>query len=309
MGKQERNPAPLTTKPSITLADMMQRFKTDDDCKAYIRDCRWPDGVVRCPRCKSDKVYELKARPFHWQCRACQKNGYRFSVITRTVFENTKYPLRAWFQVAYVMSQSREGVSALQIHRQIGSGSYETAWYLCTRIRSAMRGGVLPLEGEVEVDETHVGGLETNKHLSKRLGMKGAAAAKATVIGAISRKGNVVCQAVENTSAETFERFVEQVVAEPQKVRLLATDEHGGYRYLRNFGYPHKTVSHGEHKYVVGTVHTNTIESFWSLLKRGVVGTYHHVRKEYLPLYLNEFSFRFNERKNPDIFGEIIRSA
>ncbi len=308
------------TANQLTLRELLQRFPNEEACRTFLAKKRWPDGVVKCPRC-GEKAYTLKARPFHYLCKSgketvdkqtglvsvCNKqNGYRFSVITRTIFENTNYPLREWFTVIFLMFSSKKGMSALQIHRMIGTGSYETAWYMCTRIRAAMQGDVLPLEGEVEVDETYIGGKEQNKHRNKRLGKKGAHASKTAVIGAISRKGNIVCQSLEETSAETYERFVEQAVAEPQKLRLLATDEHGGYQYLRKLGYPHKTVSHSAGEYVVGTVHTNTIESFWSLLKRGIIGNYHHVSREYLPLYLNEFSFRFNNRKNPDIFDAII---
>lgn len=220
MPKTKRIRKPLTTKPSMTLTALMERFKTEDDCKAYIRDCRWPDGVVHCPRCENEKVYTL-TRPWTWQCRACQKNGYRFSIITRTIFENTKFPLRTWFQVGYLMSQSKKGISALQIHRQIDSGSYETAWYMCTRIRSAMQGDALPLTGVVEVDETGIGGKDKNRHWDKKQHVTGLSG-KMTVIGAIARKGNVVCQVIEKTNAATLDRFVRETVSE--KVSLVTTD-------------------------------------------------------------------------------------
>jgi transposase-like protein len=197
-------------------------------------------------------------------------------------------------------------MSALQIHRMLGTGSYETAWFMCHRIRAAMRGDAFPLTGEVEVDETFIGGKQKNRHASVRAKYSGGGAAhtgKVTVIGAIARKGNVVAQVIENTSAETLSRFVETAVAD--KVTLIATDEYVGYTDLKHF-YPHQTVDHKAHEYVRGNVHTNNIESFWSLLKRGVIGTYHNVSKDYLPLNLNEFSFRFNNRKNPDIFDLII---
>jgi transposase-like protein len=150
---------PLTTQPTMTLTALMERFKTEDDCRAYLRDSRWPNGV-RCPRCKNEKVYELKSRPWHWQCQACAKKGYRFSVTTKTIFENTKYPLRTWFQVAYLICQSKKGISALQIHRQIKSGDYRTAWFMCHRIRWAMTEPAFKtmLNGTVEADETYVGG-------------------------------------------------------------------------------------------------------------------------------------------------------
>jgi len=306
----DKKPKPLTTQPSMTLREMHARFATEDDCKTFIRDSRWPDGV-RCPRCGNEKVYVLK-QPFKWQCqsKACGKNGYRFSVTTGTVFENTKYPLRVWFEVGYLMCQSKKGISALQIHRQIGSGEYRTAWFMCHRFRAAMKNEEFKqLLGQVEIDETFLGGKQKNRHKNVRAKYHGGGAAntgKVTVIGAIARTGNVVAQMIENTSAETLSSFVEQTVNE--KVTLVATDEYVGYTDLKYF-YPHESVQHRSGQYVRAEVHTNNIENFWSLLKRGVVGTFHNVSKDYLPLYLNEFTFRHNERGNPDIFQKLISSC
>ena len=306
MDKKRKPPQTPTVKPRYTLAQTMAQFSTEDACKAFIRDLRWPNGVT-CPRCKADNVHAVAAKPFHWQCRKCNKNGYRFSVITGTIFENTKYPLVTWFQVAYLMCQSKKGMSALQIHRQIGSGSYETAWYMCTRIRAAMKNETFEkLIGEVEADETWIGGKESNKHLSKRTGKRGAVG-KTMVIGAISRKGNVVCQMIEDAGFSTLQNFVKETVS--QKVTLMATDENTGYRHLGAHGFVHKTVNHSQREYVVGSTHTNTIEGFWSLLKRGIVGSYHKVSKDYLPLYLNEFTFRYNHRNDPDIFRALLSSV
>jgi transposase-like protein len=295
----------MTTKPNMTLTEMMTRFSTDEACKNFLQDQRWPNGV-QCPRCKSAKVYALKARPFHWVCKNKDcggRNGYRFSVITKTVFENTNYPLRTWFQVIYLMTQSKKGISALQIHRQIGSGDYRTAWYMCHRIRAAMKdGGFAKLMGEVEVDETFIGGKDKNRHWSKKGHVTGGSG-KVGVIGAISRKGNVVCQIIEKTDRATLTGFVRQTVND--RVSLVATDEAYGYDAVKRF-FPHEVVKHSEREYVHGNIHTNNIEAFWSLLKRGVVGTFHNVSKAYLPLYLAEFSYRHNNRNNPHIFADVI---
>lgn len=169
---------PLTVQPTITLAQLMKEYGSEEVCKALLRDMRWPNGV-KCPRCQNEKVYTLAARPFHWVCKsgaetvdkqtgqvfACHKrNGYRFSVITKTIFENTNYPLSTWFQVIYLMTQSKKGISALQIHRQIGSGDYRTAWYMCQRVRAAMTDpNMKALLGDVEVDETYIGGKAKNR--------------------------------------------------------------------------------------------------------------------------------------------------
>src|SRR5437867_6716249 len=156
-----------TTKPSMTERQLAERFATEDACKQFLTDQRWPDRKVHCPRCGlSLKVYALKARPFHWVCKHCAKNGYRFSILTGTIFENTNVPLRTWFKVIYRMTQAKKGVSAMEVWRIIdpvrgSKGSYRTAWYICHRIRAAMNNGTFRrLTGEVEVDETYVGGKE-----------------------------------------------------------------------------------------------------------------------------------------------------
>jgi transposase-like protein len=296
----------------MTLADFDRLFPDEQSCWTYLLLRRWPSGP-HCPRCDNDHVYESTARPWHWQCKKCGKNNrtpYRFSLKTGTIFEETKVPLWTWFKVLYFMLTSKKGMSALQIHRMVGFGSYRTAWYMCMRLRASMHDpDFKQLMGIVEVDETNIGGKQENRHWKDRQKYHGGGSAhtgKTTVIGAISRKGNVVCRIIENTSADSSSGFVEQAVSE--KVSLVATDEAGGYRDLGYF-YRHEVVRHRSREYVRGEVHTNNIESFWSLLKRGVVGTYHNVSKKYLPLYLAEFQFRHNNRREADIFGKAIEGA
>lgn len=205
------------------------------------------------------------------------------------------------------MTQSKKGINALQIHRQIGTGEYRTAWYMCLRIRAAMSDKSSPkLMGEVEVDETYIVGKEKNKHKWQRIGGSGTTG-KVAVIGAISRKGKVVAKVIENTDTHTLNQFVNQAVSE--EVSLVATDEHSGYRHLKAQGFHHETVKHEKGKYVRGLVHTSNLDRFWGLLKRGIVGSFHHVSKEYLPLYLAEFSFRHNHRHNPFMFDEVVKEC
>jgi len=292
----------------MTLTEFDRLFPNEDACKEYLTHQRWPDGV-KCPRCDNPKVYTLKFKPFHWACGVCcnkPRQPYRFSVTVGTIFDNTKYPLKTWFEVLWQMLNSKKGVSALQIQRQIGCKAYRTAWYMCHRLRASMYDpDFRQLMGIVEVDETFLGGKDKNRHWDKKSHVTGGiGSGKVGVIGAISRKGNVVCQIIENTDAATLNRFVRKAVSD--KVDLVATDEHGGYGHLEALGYHHESVSHGAGEYVRGEVHTNNLENFWSLLKRGVIGTYHHVSKKYLPLYLAEFQFRHNNRKNADIFGSAI---
>ena len=288
--------------------DLIARFDTEDSCKAYLVERRWPDGV-HCPRCGNAKVWAVKSRPFHWLCKACNKNGYRFSVITGTIFENTKYPLVEWFKVAFLMYHSKKGMSAHQIHRMIGTGSYETAWYMCHRIRVAMQNSAKgKLFGEVEVDETFVGGKAKNRHVGERggPGRGGLGSGKKPVVGAISRKGKVVARVVESVDSATLKGFVREVVSD--KVTLLVSDEWVGYRGLDR-EYPHEVIRHTHEQYVVGAIHTQTIESFWSLIKRGIFGNFHKVSETYLPLYVSEFEFRHNIRGTEDPFGQIIASC
>ena len=288
----------------------MTRFPTDDSCMEYLVSMRWPKGTY-CPRCGATKVHKL-ARPWNWQCKGCSKTGYRFSPLVGTIFENTNVGLRTWFQVIYLMCQSKKGMSALQIHRIIGSGSYRTAWYMCHRIRAAIENDEFKkLTGVVEVDETYIGGKARNRHGGgigggRRKGHGGRGpAGKLAVIGAISRKGKVVARMIENTDADTLQGFVKGTVG---KVSMTATDQASGY-----FGLPdkfhHQSVNHAAKEYVRGIVHTGSIDSFWSLIKRGIMGSYHHVSKDYLPLYLNEYAFRHNNRKDPDVFAKVVAQA
>ena len=184
----------------------------------------------------------------------------------------------------------------------MGFGSYRTAWYMCHRIRAGLaKEEFRKLMGIVEVDETFIGGDNNNRHIGKKKGHKHG---KSIVIGAVQRKGNVVARVIQRADWTTLEQFVHSVVSD--KVSLLATDEHHGYKHLGE-RFQHGTVVHSKKQYVVGAIHTNTIEGFWSIFKRGIVGSFHKVSAKYLPLYVAEFQFRYNNRMNADIFGEAVK--
>jgi ISXO2-like transposase domain/Transposase zinc-ribbon domain len=285
--------------------DTMFPVGDEDACIAYLVARRWPEGVI-CPRCGNPKVYPL-ASGHHWQCEQCAVNGYRFSHLAGTIFENTNKPLRDWFKVTHLILTSKKGMSARQLGRYMGFGSVKTAWLMAHKIRTAMIEPETKLGGIVEVDETFIGGKAHNRHWDKRDGKPGGTASgKAIVAGAIRRKGNVVARVVQNVSGVTLEAFVKEAVSE--KVSLICTDQWTGYRNLKGT-FPHATVDHARHQYVVGAVHTNTIEGFWSIIKRGIVGTFHNVSKKYLHLYVAEFQFRYNNRFNADIFGTAIEGC
>ena len=318
-----------------TISEFDRAYGTDEQCREYLLRKRWPNGKVTCARCGSDRVFTLKTRPYHWVCKSgaqvrnldtgeineCHKrNGYRFSVITGTIFEDTKIALNIWFKVGFLMLTSKKGISALQVHRVIfGENSphaYHTSWYICMRWRAAMAGDMYqPLTGVVEADETYIGGKDRNRHWNKKSAQVRARRGemkfdderygygKVGVIGAIERKGNVVARVIGSQDAPSLAGFVRKVVS--KKVTLVVTDDNKDYNYIHR-DMKHESVNHSKNEWVRGSVHTNSIESFWSLIKRGVVGQYHHVSKKYLPFYLNEFSYRFNNRKNGEMFGDLI---
>lgn len=299
-----RRPKPV---PQMTAKQFDAMFPDEEACKTYLMKRRWPDGV-RCARCWNDKVFPVKSMPFKWQCYKCAPGaGYRFSVIAGTIFENTNKPLKEWFRVVHLMMASKKGMSALQIQRVMGFGSYQTAHSMCHKIRAALIEPEKQLGGIVEVDETWIGGKDANRHWNKKKGgVGGAGSGKTPIIGAVERQGNVIARVLKRVSKGAVHRFINEAVS--TKVSLLATDEHSIYTKIGET-YPHKSVHHANKKYVVGAVHTNTIEGFWSIFKRGIVGSFHKVSDKYLPLYVAEFQFRYNNRRNPDIFAEAIASC
>ena len=290
----------------MTVAQFEAMFPDEEACKVYLIARRWPKGV-NCPRCGNAEVTELTGG-FTWQCYACAPaTSYRFSHLAGTIFENTKKPLREWFRVTHLMLTSKKGISALQIQRMMGFGSYETAHSMCHKIRAALVEPETKLGGIVEVDETWVGGKDANRHWGKKHHGKtgGAGSGKTPIIGAVSRKGNVIARALSRVTKDAAEQFVREMVS--NKVSLLATDENQVYDDLAE--YPRQAVMHSAKRYVVGAVHTNTIEGFWSIFKRGIMGSFHKVSAKYMPLYVAEFQFRYNHRRNADIFGAAIEGA
>ncbi len=287
----------------MNLFTLARTYDSDAKCRQYLEELAWPDGV-KCPRCQSDKISRIEKRN-QYDCDSCR---YQFSVTAGTIFHGSHLPLWKWFAAIYLMCESKKGMSAMQIKRTLGIG-YKTAWYLCHRVRAAIQSIESKEEarfvGIVEADETYVGGKAQNMHAWKRkkaalTGTKG----KIAVVGAIERGGRVRARVVPTTDTATLDSFVREAVS--QKVTLIATDEHSGYRLLGK-DYNHGVVTHSKGEYVVGAIHTNTIESFWSLLKRGIVGSYHKVSKEHLPAYVAEFEFRFNNRKNPHLFRDTLK--
>ena len=256
---------------------------------------RWPDGVA-CPRCGSLGVSELTRRPV-FDCNGCR---YQFSVTAGTIMHDSHLPLRKWFIAIYLMCESKKGVSALQLKRTLGV-AYQTAWHLCHRIRAAMANR--PLEGPtlfgiVEVDETLVGG-------RKRGGGRGDRSNKTWVAGAIQRDGQVRLEQIPNVRRPTLHGFIRRTVQD--EAEAIYTDELASYLGIADDDTRHETVNHRADEWVVGDVHTNSIEGVWSLFKRSIVGSFHKISVKHMDRYLSELEWRFNNRKNDRIFVDTLR--
>ena len=279
---------------NMDLSEMIQDFADEAKCRAYLEKLRWPDGL-KCPRCQCSKIYRLPKRE-QFLCYQCR---YQFSVTVDTIFHDTHLPLVTWFLAILLLCEAKKGISACQIQRSLGIKTYKTAWYLCHRIRAAMVEASRPkLGGVIEMDETYVGGYQRGK---RGRGSDN----KEIVIGIRQRGGELRFFHAEDIRSGTLERYIRENIADD--CEILMTDDLGQYRgAARRAKVPHKAIMHKLGIYVQGNVHTNTVESAFSLLKRGVLGTWHKISAKHLQSYCNEMCFRFNNRKNPFLFRDTI---
>jgi len=283
---------PVSKKSDMNLVKLVEQFSDETKAREYLTELRWPQGVC-CPRCESVKVTAIKNRP-QYSCNACE---YQFSVKSGTIFNDSHLPLWKWFLAVYLMTESKKGMSACQIQRSLAI-SYPTAWYLCHRVRSAIKElNPAPLKGTVEVDETYVGG--KRRHVGR--GFRGN---KVAVIGALERKGPVRMETLKWVDKQTLHKFIHQTTA--PDTQNIYTDEHPGYRGIQDEDTNHGTVNHSKEEWVHGDIHTNGIESVWSLLKRSIVGSYHKVSVKHLDAYLDELEHRFNNRENKFLFRDTL---
>jgi transposase-like protein len=289
MARSHRKP---TFTQDIDLVSLIDEFGSEAKCRAYLEELRWPEGV-KCPRCGSSKISRIKARD-QFDCDGCR---YQFSVTAGTIFHDSHLPLWKWFLAVYVTGESKKGISANQLKRMLGV-SYKTAWYLSSRIRAAMHDEFArPLTGTVEADEAWFGHGPRTTYYSRL-----AATPLTTVLGAVERGGEVRVRISNHRYAtrDDVETFLGDVLSDDY--RALYTD--GAYIYKDMDR--QATVDHKQAEWVQGDVHSNTIESVWSLFKRSVIGSYHHLSVKHLPEYLDEMAFRYNNRENAYLFRDTL---
>jgi transposase len=272
-----------------TVEQFHAEFPTADSCLEFIKEQRWPDGRTYCEKCKAEhKHYRVTGRTAY----ACDHCGNHIYPLAGTIFEKSTTSLRTWFHAMYLMANTRCGISAKQIQRETGV-TYKTAWRMFRQIRTLFSEDII-LGGAngVEMDETYVGGRRRNGHR----GRPPAGDRKQTcVVGIVERKGRVIAVAANDATRKTLHGIAaERILPET----TVFTDELASYNGLESVGggYIHRRINHSAKVYVVGDIHTNTIEGFWSLVKRGIGGVYHAVSQKYLQSYLDEYSFRYNRR-------------
>lgn len=266
-----------------TIAHFNNDFPDDDICLEWLKNQFYPNGIF-CETCGRITKHHKDTGRRSYSCDYC---GHHVHPTASTIFEKSTTPLRFWFYAIYQMSSTRCGISAKQLQRELGV-TYKTAWRMFKQIRTLLQDTIQPMSGQVEIDETYIGG--------RRHGKRGrGAAGKTPVLGITERKGEVSATRVNDLKSSTVYPLIKKRVL-PQS--MIYTDEFPMYDKLHKQGYHHKRVHHASKVWVMGDAHTNTIEGFWSVLKRGINGVYHAVSEKYLQSYIDEYAFRYNHRKD-----------
>lgn len=280
-----------------TLAEFLEYFKDEETCREHFTAIRFRNGEY-CPHCSHKEIYTF-SNGKRYRCAKCKQD---FTIKTGTVFGESKLPIKKWFIAIYLLSTSGKGISSVQLARQVGV-TQKTGWFMDHRIRKAMKQNNGQLFGTVEVDESYIGGLEKNKHRSKRKHAGTGGTGKTAVFGMKSRLGAIRAQVVKGVSGFDLQPLIQQNVLEGS---TIYSDSWVGYRGLK--GYQHTVINHTTGEYVFGDAHTNSIESFWALFKRGYHGVYHFMSKKHLQRYVDEFVFRLNRKGNDmqSVFSDVV---
>ena len=288
----------------MNFIEVLQQFPTQEACIAHLENIRWPK-IPTCPFCQSEHVARKaeKGRVGRWNCHACHNS---YNVLSGTIFEKTKVDLQKWFLAIALTINAKKSLSSYQLARDIQT-THQTALYMQHRIRAAMTENDKVLQGIIEADETFVGGRprRANKKGDHTPNKPGRGTKKTAVIGAIERSGSVVAKVATDLTGKGIVKFLKTHVNIPES--LLVTDQYPAYNAVDDL-MAHEVINHSE-QYAVGDVHTNSIEGFWALIKRAWYGSHHHYSKKYMPLYIAETSWKYNERKNPNAFESFLRGV
>lgn len=284
----------------MELANLLEHFNTQEKCIEHLEKVKW-SSIPTCPYCGSQKASKRK-NEFRHKCHDCNRS---YSVLVGTIMESTKLPLFKWFAAMILITNAKKGISSLQLSRDLGVNK-NTAWYLQKRIRQAMDDDDTILSGIIEADETYVGGSLYNKHFLKKKAMnynKTGMEHKSPVLGMLQRKGKISVKVLEKAWGKEMKPILMKKISKESE---LVTDGFGGYAKLEDHFKKHIILNHNQSIRKIGDYHTNTIEGFWSMLKRAIIGQYHKVTPLHLQDYVNEIAFKYNNRNNPYIFDTLL---